>query len=375
MKFDFWLVLLAASFAQCLFLVVAIGLRGFVNRKAKILLLLLLGIVACTLFSNAWTALYLYRSALFPSLFTRGMVLLLGPVCYFYTIAVTKPHHHYKVTPWVHVIPYLVITGLNLVQMPSLAPDALEQGIDQFLSGKAVIDTVSYLQFVLYSAHLSVYLFLSYHTLKKNEAEEGYVVPIRRRARWLRLMGAMMVIVPLVFAGICLYIMVRGTYTIEGNIVYTTALSLLVYAIAFQAMQDHVLLAPGFEKKYGTRKVDTEEQKKTLAHILQVLSREEVYTDPKLTLNLFSQKAALRPYTVSRIVNECLQKSFTELVNEYRIELFRKKLMNPDFSNYSIYGLASEVGYQSKSTFNTAFKKIMNQTPSEYLQQAEDGLR
>ena len=70
---------------------------------------------------------------------------------------------------------------------------------------------------------------------------------------------------------------------------------------------------------------------------------------------------------LSQVINEQLNKNFSELMNCYRIGEFKTRLADPKYGHHSIMGIAYEVGYNSKSSFNEAFKKLNGVTPSAYL--------
>jgi AraC-like DNA-binding protein len=53
-------------------------------------------------------------------------------------------------------------------------------------------------------------------------------------------------------------------------------------------------------------------------------------------------------------------------VNTYRVEEAKRKLVDPSRKHYSLLAIAEEVGFNSKSAFNTAFKKQTSMTPSEF---------
>jgi AraC-like DNA-binding protein len=70
---------------------------------------------------------------------------------------------------------------------------------------------------------------------------------------------------------------------------------------------------------------------------------------------------------MSYLINSGFGENFFQFINKYRVER-AKELLNIDkLSKYSILGIAFESGFNSKTTFNTTFKKFTNQTPSEYL--------
>jgi len=72
---------------------------------------------------------------------------------------------------------------------------------------------------------------------------------------------------------------------------------------------------------------------------------------------------------LSQIINENLHLSFFDFINSYRIKEAGKRLVSSDYQKYTILAIAMNVGFNSKSAFNMAFKKFTNKTPSEYKKQ------
>ncbi|WP_034256888.1 helix-turn-helix domain-containing protein [Adhaeribacter aquaticus] len=97
------------------------------------------------------------------------------------------------------------------------------------------------------------------------------------------------------------------------------------------------------------------------------MERHQPYTNSKLTLNELAVKLKIQPYILSRVINEGYNKNFFDFINTYRIEEFKKRLEIPRFKNYTLLAIAFEVGFNSKSAFNRSFKRITNQSPSEYF--------
>lgn len=98
----------------------------------------------------------------------------------------------------------------------------------------------------------------------------------------------------------------------------------------------------------------------------EFVKTEKNYLDPYLSLESVAQKLSINKSYLSRIINSELEKSFTEYVNELRIEEAKVYIENPEFQKYTLVSIGLEVGFNSKSTFNSTFKKITGQTPSEY---------
>ena len=74
--------------------------------------------------------------------------------------------------------------------------------------------------------------------------------------------------------------------------------------------------------------------------------------------------------SLSKLINGNFEVNFSDYINQLRVEEARKALLNPEFNNYTIVAVGLECGFNSKSTFYTAFRKITGQTPSEFRKQA-----
>lgn len=103
--------------------------------------------------------------------------------------------------------------------------------------------------------------------------------------------------------------------------------------------------------------------KEELQHYFEL---EKPYKNPNLTLNDLSNHLNTPSYLVSKAINEGFQKNFFDFVNYYRVVEFKELINQPKYKNYTLLSIAFEVGFNSKTSFNRAFKKITNQTPSEY---------
>jgi PAS domain S-box-containing protein len=98
----------------------------------------------------------------------------------------------------------------------------------------------------------------------------------------------------------------------------------------------------------------------------KVMNAGQPYLDPNFNLSRLARLARLPDYQVSQVLNMGMKTSFYDLVNRYRIEHLVRLLSSPECKSEGILDLAFRVGFNSKSTFNTAFKKIMGITPSTY---------
>ncbi|MCF1190785.1 helix-turn-helix transcriptional regulator [Mangrovimonas sp. AS39] len=90
------------------------------------------------------------------------------------------------------------------------------------------------------------------------------------------------------------------------------------------------------------------------------------YLDPNLTMNGLAQDLEMSSSHLSKLVNTYGNNNFSDYINALRVEQSKEFLGDPAFKNYTIISIGLECGFNSKSTFYSAFKKFTAMTPSEY---------
>jgi TolB-like protein/AraC-like DNA-binding protein/Tfp pilus assembly protein PilF len=101
--------------------------------------------------------------------------------------------------------------------------------------------------------------------------------------------------------------------------------------------------------------------------LLDYMSTKQPYLYSDVSLRDLGKQIDIHPNHLSWLLNNNLGKNFNEFINHYRIEYFKTLAQNPDNSHLSILGLAYESGFNSKTVFNTYFKKEVGMTPKEYI--------
>ncbi len=98
----------------------------------------------------------------------------------------------------------------------------------------------------------------------------------------------------------------------------------------------------------------------------RVMNDEKPFTDPNLTLKKLADHIGLKPKELSGLINTAYHKNFYTFVNEYRLEEVKKLLLDSSYDHLTIVAIAEQAGFNSKSTFNTLFKKEVGMTPKEF---------
>lgn len=112
-------------------------------------------------------------------------------------------------------------------------------------------------------------------------------------------------------------------------------------------------------------KLSTAKSKEILDSINDALSRDKSYLRSDFNMQKFSKQINVPSSYISAVVNNHFKMSFPKYIGKLRIEAFVKLAQTN--TSYSIDGLSKEVGFNSSSTFNSAFKENMKMLPSEYI--------
>lgn len=103
--------------------------------------------------------------------------------------------------------------------------------------------------------------------------------------------------------------------------------------------------------------------------ILDLIAHQEFYRNPLLTLGDLADSLGTNTRTVSRAINQGFGMNFNDLVNHYRVEAVKRCFSNGDHEKITLLAIAFECGFNSKTTFNRAFKKHASLSPKTYLEE------
>lgn len=119
------------------------------------------------------------------------------------------------------------------------------------------------------------------------------------------------------------------------------------------------------ESEYKKSSLKTDIATKKHKELLAFMTKEKPYINPKLTLAELAQSLSIPTNHLSQIINQYEQVNFHDFVNKYRVEEFIQNVQSN--KSFSLLGHAFDSGFNSKSTFNSAFKKCKSVTPSQYI--------
>lgn len=306
--------------------------------------------------------------------FSEPLNFAIAPICYLYF----KSHLHYSFSKkdFYHFIPFVFylfycffyylqtnefkFNSFLWVNHPDWESISYVQHFhDDPLSLRKYINWLTF-------SHFSIYLILSYrllvHQIKK-ESNSFWKIQDSQLC-WLRSMLLHFIAVLLLFV-VTKSVLGRdlGDYLIASYItltIYLTSIKLINDSSFFQ--QNKFLP----KKKYSKSSLLEEQKERIEKQLRMVMCEQEYYTNNRVSLADLSKQIGEATHHVSQVINEQIGKSFFEWIAELRIEKAKSILAAYKTYDITIEELAERVGYNSKSSFNKAFKKLTSQTPSEY---------
>ncbi|RIV17551.1 AraC family transcriptional regulator [Fibrisoma montanum] len=100
--------------------------------------------------------------------------------------------------------------------------------------------------------------------------------------------------------------------------------------------------------------------------LLVLMAQEKPYLEPELSLSDLARRMHTNSSVLSQVINAGTGRNFNDFVNEYRVEEFKQQVSKPANSHLSLLGIALECGFNSKATFNRAFKKFTGVSPKTF---------
>ncbi|MGE6221770.1 helix-turn-helix domain-containing protein [Nubsella zeaxanthinifaciens] len=104
--------------------------------------------------------------------------------------------------------------------------------------------------------------------------------------------------------------------------------------------------------------------KKELATLMET---QLLFERPDLTLTEVAKKLNTNSVVLSKVVNQHFGLNFNDYINQYRVSAVIKRIELPQYKNQTLLAIAFDSGFNSKATFNRAFKKFTNKNPKDFL--------
>lgn len=261
--------------------------------------------------------------------------LLIGPLLFSYIMGILKPKSF-----WVkHWKPHIAVWVIIIVFLMFLVPFKDYQKLY-----KTIILPIINTQWLVYMLTSGFFITSNYK----------YTLQIK----WLSILTAAILIIWTFFT------FASFDYFVGGSIIF----SILFYICFLFFLFKKKIASTIFEKTKLKKNITHSEKSMFLIEKLNsIIINERLFTNPDLKLSEVARRLGVSNHELSKLINDNLDKNFTELINEYRIEEAKQLLTSN--SLYTIEAIGNQSGFNSKSAFYKAFKKVTNTTPAKFKSQ------
>ena len=121
------------------------------------------------------------------------------------------------------------------------------------------------------------------------------------------------------------------------------------------------------EEKYKTNRLTEEECKELHKKLVAYVEKEKPYINPDLKMGDLASALDTSSHSLSYLLNQYLNQSYYDFINEYRVTQFKKMVADSQYSRYTLTALAELCGFSSRASFFRSFKKSTGVTPNEYI--------
>ncbi len=292
------------------------------------------------------------------------------PIFYFTIIYYVKPNKKWKPIYFLHFI-----FGLLFI--------IFEQNSTQIVNGNLVINkTVSssfliyFNEFLMYIVLPSQFIIYFWQCFKEIEKHNQNIKKFSSNTegidlKWLKYILYIIISFSFFFV---IYIFTQSAVMINSLLLvsllfigYNAMRQKEIFPYSIDSKNEIPTIIREERKQKSTKKRELNaEDKKVYENLLQIMQNDKPFLNSDLSLFNLANKLGISAHNLSFIINECSGENFNQFVNRYRIEEAKKLIVNPKMNHLNILGIGYEVGFNSKSTFITTFKKVTDQTPNEY---------
>ena len=336
--------------------------------------------------SSSMNSTYPYLYGIFISIY-----FLMGPFLYFYVRDTCSLNSYTLIRPRLKHFSGFLASIILLVPF-FLLPQEEKQLIfseNVIGSSEALLPWVAILG--LLSVHVLLlfqvlfYLVQSFRVLLRyfDNLKEFFSNIEDNRLGWLRLL---ILVLSLSWA-VYTYVALRAwPNTIDETIKVSISLMnvAIIYFISFQGLRQNAVFRDRIEikavkniknksnkQKYAKSALDDEDTNRIFEKLQLALLADELYSDSMLSLRGLSDHTKISSNYISQVINQKTDSHFFDFINHFRVNAAMERLGDEHEKN-SILDIAYSVGFNSKSTFNTAFKRQTGLTPSEFRKNKQD---
>lgn len=353
------------------------------NRRANLFQGLLLVSLSLGIFEEWLNNTGLIVRVLWLTNFSESLNFAFAPLFYFYIRATINPESKRKT--WVHFIPFFFWTLYMIFAF--IQPDGNkydsyiqtkhpdweyipwdETISDDPLGIRRFVNHLMLLQLIAYFSLAVVTVMRKFKSTGESlfSTENISLRVVRNSVLHILILITLMIITKVIF----------GMRSDVGGYLVASYVSFMIYATTCRILNSSdyfdspssFLFFPAV--KYRKSSLSEANKEEILKKIKREMEQGSYFTNSLASLAGLAKQINESPHHVSQVINEKMNRNFFEMLAFYRVEHAKKLIRQDKQGKITVEELAELVGYNSKSSFNSAFKKYSSKTPSEYRKSA-----
>ncbi|GMN07395.1 hypothetical protein MTsPCn5_27840 [Croceitalea sp. MTPC5] len=307
-------------------------------------------------------------------------VLLIGPVVYFYTQSLLNTTFQLTKKDWIHFLPFILYSFYSLIVFIT---DKFIFHEYYFYANGRDKDLATWYQ-IAGLLSMSIYLILSlrYYANYKKLIFDTVSYAETILFRWIR--SFMVAFLGILILRLLFFILNPDWGEFGSQFWHYILFSLVFYYISINGYANAIKSTFFTERKNGEINVLVQEKEKSKGVIqdtaiekdidvwkvklADLITNKRLYENPRLTLQDVANELRTTTKIISSVVNKGFQMNFNDFINHYRIQAVKAKIKAKEHDSSTLLGIALDSGFNSKATFNRAFKKGTGLSPKDYIE-------
>jgi len=300
-----------------------------------------------------------------------------GPLLYLYVTFMTDPGRKFNWLALFHFIPFVVFFTVSVIYRDvSLIKDLRSFfSPDKFISLRIVYSTSLFLSVTGYS-------ILSFIKIRKHQTNLMNLISYTSAVmtlNWLKILSISFYVAFLILFILGGLNMIGNFIPFDPYFVVFTFIALFSFTYSFYGIRQPIIFGQEFkirdtERKESEKYMKSGLKEKQAAEYLEKLifcmETDKPYLNGDLSIHDLAQITGIPRHHITQVLNENHKKNFFTFINEYRIKEVILRFADNKNDNFTILAIAYDSGFNSKTTFNSIFKAVTGQTPSEYREKA-----
>lgn len=349
-----------------LFLAAVLRLSGK-GHKGTVFLAWLILLFSFYLFENVLYSSGYIRHIPWMFLTTLPLTFLIGPLFYFYVRKSADPYFQLQPRHAIHLLPALLDVALLIPFY------RLDSSIKIRIYEESLLRTTNWTFNAMFVAYVVYFLLaVSYCVAAYRLASNDSSKVKNGRAQWLKNASLAMIAYLVIAMVLSAYLLIDGSVArtfYHINLLLQTLLIQLVGYTAF--VRPTVFQADAQQRKYRFSSLTAETIETYRGNLIRLMELEKPYLDPDVTTDQLAVKLGISKHHFSQLLNEHMQTTFYDFLNEYRVQRARELLATEAYRDAKIFHVAYDAGFSNKSTFLRSFRKLTGVTPSEFRNQTQ----